>query len=344
MIKHDHKNKSSQIISTKDKFESHFSDHISHFETQRKNTLSAYFRRNSSQYSLQQTKSHQRELTDLYSSQQWLVHRISSNRTKKRNYCEQKLIIVMFSKKKEIKIFKTIKRFFSFIIVCYFKNLNMIYSFREIKKRNRLTLKNFHHIFQNVIAARQKNLELDSDYNSFSFKLFSSIISNQFFRKSIFDSVNDIDLFDLKVRSSSLFKSLNKSFDRHVSLKQLIFFVSSSRIQSSRNYERKHQNDFFIRNNAIEKFFRISNMTKRNERLINLHESLTLRRDRECRVNFKRSRVNLKRCDFDLNRFNHSREVSQDLSQTAIQKQDCEITWCDFSHVTWLKMTVYREK
>jgi hypothetical protein len=59
----------------------------------------------------------------------------------------------MFSKKKEIKILKT-KRLFSFIIVCYFKSLNTIQSFREIKKRNRLTLKNFHHIFQNVIAAR----------------------------------------------------------------------------------------------------------------------------------------------------------------------------------------------
>ncbi len=33
MIKHDHKNESSQTISTKNKFESHFSNHISHFET-----------------------------------------------------------------------------------------------------------------------------------------------------------------------------------------------------------------------------------------------------------------------------------------------------------------------
>jgi hypothetical protein len=84
----------------------------------------------------------------------------------------------MFSKKRKIKIFKTIKCLFSFIIACYFKNLNTIQFFREIKKRDRLTLKNFHHIFQNVIAARQKDFELDSDYNSSSFKLFSSIISN----------------------------------------------------------------------------------------------------------------------------------------------------------------------
>ncbi len=36
MIKHDHENKSLQTISAKNKFESHFSDHISHFETKRK--------------------------------------------------------------------------------------------------------------------------------------------------------------------------------------------------------------------------------------------------------------------------------------------------------------------
>jgi hypothetical protein len=145
----------------------------------------------------------------------------------------------MFSKKKEIKTFKIIKRLFSFIIACYFKSLNTIQSFREIKKRNWLTLKDFHHIFQDVIAVRQKNLEFDSDYNSSSFKLFSSVISNQFSRKSILDSINDIDLFELKVRSSFSLRSFNKSFDKHVSLKQLISFVSSSRIQSSCNYEKK---------------------------------------------------------------------------------------------------------
>jgi hypothetical protein len=186
----------------------------------------------------------------------------------------------MFSKKREIKIFKTIKRSFSFIIACYFKSLNTIQSFREVKRRNRLTLKDFHHIFQNVIAARQKDLELDFDYNSSSFKLFSSIISDQFSRKSILDSINDIDFFDLEVRSSSSLKSLNKSLDRHVWLKQLISFVSSSRTQSSRNYERKHQNDLFIRDNAIERFFRVSNMTNRDARSADFHESLTLRRSR----------------------------------------------------------------
>jgi hypothetical protein len=190
----------------------------------------------------------------------------------------------MFSKKRKIKILK-IKRLFSFIIVCYFKSLNTIQSFREVKKRNSLTLKNFHHIFQNVIAARQKNLELDCDYNFLSFKLSSSIISNQFFRKSIFDLFNDIDLFDLKIRSSSSLKSFNKSLDKLVSFEQFISFVNSSRIQSFRNqsfrsYERKYQNDFFIRNNAIKRFFRISNMTNRNARSADFHESLTLRRSR----------------------------------------------------------------
>ncbi len=143
----------------------------------------------------------------------------------------KKLIIVMFSKRSNSQT----KRLFSFIIVCYFRNLNTIQSFREAKKRNRLTLKDFHHTFQDVIAARQKDFELDFDYNFFSFKLFSSVISSQFFRKSIFDSSSDIDLFDLEVRSFS-------------SLKQLISkqIVNSSRTQSFRSYERKYQNDLFI--------------------------------------------------------------------------------------------------
>ncbi len=166
----------------------------------------------------------------------------------------------MFSKKRKIKIFKIIKRLFSFIIVCYFKSLNTIQSFREIKKRNRLTLKNFHHIFQNVIAARQKDLELDFDYNLFSFKLFSSIISNQFFRKSIFDLINDIDFFDLEVRSSFSLKSLNKSLDKHVSFKQLISFINAFRIQSSRNqsfrsYEKNIKMIFLFEITRLKFFF-----------------------------------------------------------------------------------------
>jgi hypothetical protein len=135
----------------------------------------------------------------------------------------------MFSKKKEIKILKITKRLFSLIIACYFKSLDTIQFFREVKRRNRLTLKDFHHTFQDVIAARQKDLELDFDYNS-SFILFSSVISSQFSRKSILDSFSNIDLFDLEIRSSSSFRSFNKSFNKQISLKQLISFVKSSRI------------------------------------------------------------------------------------------------------------------
>ncbi len=148
-----------------------------------------------------------------------------------------------------------------------------------------MTLQDFYHIFLDVIVARQKDFELDFDYNSFSFKLFSSIISNQFFRKSIFDSFSDINLFNLEIRSSSSLKLLNKSFDKHVSFKQFISFVNSSKIQSFRNqsfrnYERNYQNNLFISNNAIKRFFRVSNMTNRDARSIDFHESLTLRRKR----------------------------------------------------------------
>ncbi len=70
MIKHDHENESSQTIFAKDKSESSFLDHISPFETRRKNTLLTYFRSKQSQYSLQQVNSHQKEFTNSYSSQQ----------------------------------------------------------------------------------------------------------------------------------------------------------------------------------------------------------------------------------------------------------------------------------
>ncbi len=225
----------------------------------------------------------------------------------------KKLIIVMFSKRSNSQT----KRLLSSIIVCYLRSLSTIQSFREVKRRDRLTLRDFHHIFQDVIAARQKDLELDSDYNLLSFKLSSSIISNQFSRKSTLDSLSDIDLFDLKVRSSSSLKSSNRSFDRHVSLEQLVSFVNSLRIQSprilSRSYERKYQNDFSIRNNAIERFFRISNMTERNERSANSYESLTLRRDRECWVS--------RSSHFD---FSHFREASQDQDKQSQSRDDHE--------------------
>jgi hypothetical protein len=202
----------------------------------------------------------------------------------------------MFSKKNNSQT----KRLLSFIIACYSRNLDTIQSFREARRLDRLTLKDFHHIFQDVIAARQEDLELDFDYNSLSFKLSSSVISGQFSRKSTLDSLSDIDLFDLKVRSVS-------SLNRHVSLKQFISkqIVSSSRTQSFRSYERKHQNDLSIRDSAAERFFRVSNMTERNEKSANSYESLTLRRDRECRFS----------------RLSYSRGTSQDQDR---QSQSCD--------------------
>ncbi len=182
----------------------------------------------------------------------------------------------MFSKKREIKTFKTNKRLFSFIIACYLKSLSTIQSFREARRRERLILRDFHHTYQDVIAARQKDFELDSDYSSSVSQLSSSVISSQFSRESTLDSLSDIDLFDLEVRS---FSSLNKL----VSLEQQFIstsFVNSSRSQSSRSYERKHQDDLSVRDNAIERFFRVSNMTDRNARSTDSHESLTLRRSR----------------------------------------------------------------
>jgi hypothetical protein len=79
----------------------------------------------------------------------------------------------MFSKKNNSQI----KRLFLFIIVCFFKSTNTIQFFREIKRLNRFILRNFYYIHEDLITARQKDFELDFDYNFF-FKLFFSIISN----------------------------------------------------------------------------------------------------------------------------------------------------------------------
>jgi hypothetical protein len=171
MIKHDHENESFQNFCKEQIWIAFLRLYLT-LRDRTQNTLSAYFRSNSSQYS-QQANSHLKELINLYSSQQWFVYIIKSCK-RERLLRAKKFIIVMFSKRS---ISKT-KRLFSFIIACYSKSLNTIQSFRETKKRDRLTLKDFHHIFQNVIATRQKDLELDSDYNSFSFKLFSSVISS----------------------------------------------------------------------------------------------------------------------------------------------------------------------
>jgi hypothetical protein len=194
------------------------------------------------------------------------------------------------------------KRLFSFIIACFLRSTSTIQSFLEIKQRDRFILRDFHYTHQDFIAARQKDFELDFDYN-FSFKLFSSIISNQFFRKFILDFSSDTDFFDLEARESS-----------SISLKQL--FSSSS----FHHVRRRHQNDFFIRNNAIERFFRVSNMTEKNEKSADFHESLTLRRDRECRT-VRVNQRSLKRSRFNLNRLSHFREASQDQDK---QFQNCD--------------------
>jgi hypothetical protein len=152
------------------------------FRDKTQKTLLTYFRSKQSQYSLQQVNLHQRKFINSYSSQQWIFYKISSSRERKKLLRAKKLIIVMFSKKNNSQI----KRLFSFIIVCFLRSTNTIQSFREIRRRNRFILRNFHYTHQDFIAARQKDLELDFDYN-FSFKLFSSIISNQFFRKFILD-------------------------------------------------------------------------------------------------------------------------------------------------------------
>ncbi len=113
------------------------------------------------------------------------------------------------------------KRLFSFIIACFLRNTSTIQSFREIKQRDRFILRDFRYTHQDFIAARQKNFELDFDYN-LSFKLFSSVISSQFFRKFILDFSSDTDLFDLKARESSSI-SLKQSF----SSSRLIMFEES---------------------------------------------------------------------------------------------------------------------
>jgi vacuolar-type H+-ATPase subunit I/STV1 len=61
-------------------------------------------------------------------------------------------------------------------------------------------------------------------------------------------------------------------------------------------------------------------MTKKNEKSINFHESLTLRRDRECRAT-RVSQFSFRRSRFDLNRLNHFREASQDQDK---QSQSCD--------------------
>jgi hypothetical protein len=115
----------------------------------------------------------------------------------------------------------------------------------------------FYHTHQDFIVAYQKNFDFDLEYCS-SNTIFTLIILNQFFQKFIFDFSNDTNFLNRKTRESSLnlFKQLFQSFQSSLIL------ISMS---SFHHVRRKHQNNFFIRDDAIERFFQISNMTKRNE-------------------------------------------------------------------------------
>ncbi len=282
--------------------ESHFSNHISHFETRRKTRYWHTFAANS-------LSTHYSKWIFIRENSLARIHRNSESFTESHQVVQKKEIAA--SEKAYNRHALEEKQFTNktFIFIHYrllFKNTNTIQSFREVRQRNRLILRDFHYTHQDFIAARQKDLELDFDYN-LSFKLFSSVISNQFFRKFILDSSSDTNLFDLEAREWS-----------SISLKQ------SSSSSSFHHVRRRYQNDLSIQDNATERFFRISNMTERNEESTNSHESLTLRRDRECRVNrvnFRRSRVNLRRCCLDLSHLNHSWKASQDQDK---QSQSCD--------------------
>ncbi len=212
----------------------------------------------------------------------------------------------MFSKKSNSQI----KRLFSFIIICFFKNINTIQSFREIRLRKRLILRDFYHIHQDFMIAYQKNFDRDLEYCSLN-TILTLITSNQFFREFILDFSSDTDFFDLKARESS-----SNSFKQSFQSSSISISMSSFH-----HVRRRHQNDFFIQDNAIERFFRISNMTKKNEKSVDLHKSLTLRRDRErraIRVNrFSRNRL-------DLNRLCHVREALQDQNKQFQSRDDHE--------------------
>jgi hypothetical protein len=278
----------------KDKSESHFSDHISHFETQRKTRYQHIF-------AAIRFNIHCSKQTFIKKSSLICTHRNNDSFTKFHQIVQKKEIAAsekVYNRHVLKKSNSQKKRLFSFIIICFLKNINTIQSFREVRLRKRLILRDFYHTHQDFIAAYQKNFDPDSEYCS-SDTVFTSVTSNQFSREFTFDSSSDTDLFDLKTRESS-----SNSFKQ--SSQSLLISISMS---SSHHVRKRRQNDLFIRNNAIERFFWISNMTKKNEKSADFHEFLTLRRDRErraIRVNwFSRSR-------FDLNRFYHFREASQD--------------------------------
>jgi hypothetical protein len=68
----------------------------------------------------------------------------------------------------------------------------------------------------------------------------------------------------------------------------------------------------------MERFFRVSTMTRKNEKSANFHESLTLRRNRERRASL--SRCHLKKVTQDQNRQSQSRD--DDAKSIEMQRQE----------------------
>jgi regulator of replication initiation timing len=121
MIKHDHENESSQIISAKTNLNRISQITFHTLKQNAKHVISILSQQLVSIFTA--SKFLLKELTNLHLSQQWFVYRISSSRAKRERLLRaKKFIIVMFSKKSNSKT----KRLFSFIITCYSKSLNTI--------------------------------------------------------------------------------------------------------------------------------------------------------------------------------------------------------------------------
>jgi hypothetical protein len=178
----------------RNKSESHFSDHISHFETRRKISYQHTF-------AAIHLNIHCSKQIFIEENSLICIHHNNDSFTKfhqivqKKTAASEKIYNCHVFEKSNSQT----KRLFSLIIICFLKNTNTIQSFHEIKLQKRLILRDFYHTHQDFIVAYQKNFDLDSKYCS-SETIFTSIILNQFFRKFIFDFSSDTDLFDLKVR------------------------------------------------------------------------------------------------------------------------------------------------
>jgi hypothetical protein len=76
----------------------------------------------------------------------------------------------------------------------------------------------------------------------------------------------------------------------------------------------------FIRDNAIKRFFRVLNITEKNEKLVNFYEFLTLRQNR------KRRTIRVNEFNFNRNRFdfNYFRKTSQNQNKQFQSRDDHE--------------------